>query len=87
MTTPGYFIVRREPMLQSIHFTSRVFVREAALGHEVEDVRRPVLHGDVLNLGALKRDQFDDRAVQRGGVELRRGAAFHVSQLPRLHRQ
>ena len=22
MTTPGYFIVRREPMLQSIHFTS-----------------------------------------------------------------
>ena len=37
-TTPGYFIVRREPMLQSIHFTSAFFVREAALGHEIENV-------------------------------------------------
>ena len=58
-----------------------IFVREAALGHEIEDVRRPVLDGDVLELRAFKRDQLDDRAVQGGGVELRRGAAFHVSQL------
>ena len=56
-------------------------VREAALGHEVEDVGRPVLHGDVLDLRALHRDQFDDRAVQRGGLEFRRGAAFHVDHL------
>ena len=59
-------------------FDLGVFVREAAFGHEIEDVGRPVLHGDVLNLRALERDQFDDRAVQGGGVELRRGAAFHV---------
>ena len=41
-----------------------VFVRDAALRHEVEDVRRPVLHGDVLDLRAFERDEFDDRAVQ-----------------------
>ena len=81
MTTPGYFMVRREPILQSIHFTSAFFVREAALGDEIEDVRRPVLHGDVLDLRAFERDQLDHRAVQRGGVEFRRGAAFHVGQL------
>ena len=57
------------------------FVRDAALGHEIEDVRRPVLDGDVLDLGAFQRDQLDDRAVQRRGVELRRRAAFHVGQL------
>src|SRR5207237_2331043 len=38
-------------------------------------------HGDVLELRALERDELDDRAVQGGGVEFRRGAAFHVSQL------
>ena len=59
-------------------FDLGVFVREAAFGHEIEDVRRPVLHGDVLDLRALQRDQLDHRAVQRGGLELRRGAAFHV---------
>ena len=57
------------------------FVRDAALGHEIEDVGRPVLDGDVLNLRAFQRDQFDDGAVQRGGVELRRGAALHVGHL------
>ena len=33
------------------------------------------------SLRAFQRDQLDHRAVQRGGVELRRGAAFHVGQL------
>ena len=35
----------------------------------------------------LQRDQLDDRAMQSGGVEFRRGAAFHVSQLRNLRRQ
>src|SRR5437870_7322390 len=56
-------------------------MREAALGHEIENVGRPVLHGNVLELRAFERDKLDDRAVQGGGVELRRGATFHVSQL------
>ena len=80
-TTPGYFMVSREPMLQSIHFTSASSCAMAALGHEIEDVRRPVLHGDVLDLRALHRDQLDHRAVQRGRLEFRRGAAFHVHHL------
>ena len=53
---------------------------EPALGHEVEDVVRPVLDRDVLNFRALHRDQLDHRAVQRGGIKFRRGAAFHVGQ-------
>ena len=56
-------------------------MREAALGHEVENVRRPVLHGDVLDLRALERDQLNHRAVERRRVELRRRAAFHVGEL------
>ena len=52
-----------------------------ALGDEIENVGRPVLDGDVLELRAFQRDQLDDRAMQRGGVKLRRGAAFHVGQL------
>ncbi len=62
-------------------FHLRLLVRQAALGHEVEDIRRPVLDGDVLDLRALHRDEFDHRAVQRGGLEFRRGAAFHVHHL------
>ena len=81
MTTPGYFIVRREPMLQSIQRTSASSMREAALGDEVEDVAAPVLDGDVLDLRALEGDQLDDGGVQRGGLEFRRGAAFHVHHL------
>src|SRR5205823_9718810 len=30
---------------------------------------------------ALERDQLDDRAMQRGGVEFRGGAALHVGKL------
>ena len=81
MITPGYFIVRRRADVAVDPFHLGFFVREAALGDEVEDVRRPVLHGDVLDLRALQRDEFDHRAVQRGGLELRRGAAFHVHHL------
>ena len=55
-----------------------VLVGDAALGDEVEDVAAPVLHGDVLDLRAFHGDEFDDGAVQCGGLKLRRGAAFHV---------
>jgi hypothetical protein len=58
-----------------------LLVRDAALGDEVEDVVGPVLDGDVLDLRALEGDEFDHGAVQRGGGELRRGAAFHVGDL------
>ena len=30
-----------------------VLLREAAFGDKIEDIRRPVLHRDVLNLGAF----------------------------------
>jgi hypothetical protein len=69
-TTPGYFIVRREPMLQSIQRDLGVLFGHAALRHEVEDVGGPVLDGDVLDLRALERDELDDRGVQGGGLEL-----------------
>jgi len=59
----------------------RVFVGESAFRHQVENIRRPVLHGDVLDLGALERDQFDHSAVQRGGIKLWCRATLHVSHL------
>jgi hypothetical protein len=55
-----------------------VFVGDAALGDEIEDIAAPVLHRDVLDFGALHGDEFDYRAVQSGGLKLRRRAAFHV---------
>src|SRR5260370_357564 len=51
-----------------------VLMREAALRHEVENVRSPILHGDVLNLRALECHEFDDSAVQRWRIKFRRGA-------------
>jgi hypothetical protein len=78
MITPGYFIVRRDPMLQSIHFTSAFSSASPRLS-QVENVRSPILNGDVLNLRALECHEFDDSAVECWGIELRRGAAFHVS--------
>ena len=62
-------------------FYMGIFVGEAAFRHQVENIRRPVLHSDVLNLRAFERDQLDHRAVQCGGVELRRRATLHVSYL------
>ena len=62
-------------------FDLRLFVRDAALGDEIEDVRTPVLDGDVLDLGALQGDEFDHGAVQRRRLEFRRRAAFHVHHL------
>ena len=47
-------------------FDFGVFVGQTAFRHEIENVRRPILHGDVLNLCAFERDQFDDCAVQCG---------------------
>ena len=59
----------------------RILHREAALGDEVEDVGRPVLDGDVLDLRAFQGDQLDDCGVQRRCLEFRRGAAFHIHYL------
>ena len=57
---------------------------EAALGDEVEDVGRPVLDGDVLDLGALEGDELDHGGVEGGGGELGGGAALHVGDLGAL---
>ena len=57
---------------------------QTALGHQVEDVVRPVLHRDVLNFRPFERDELDHRAVQGGGVKLRGRAAFHVGHLGTL---
>ena len=42
---------RADVAIDPFHF--RVFLGETALRDEIEDVRRPVLHRDVLNFGAL----------------------------------
>jgi len=55
-----------------------IFLGQTAFRHQVENIRRPVLDGDVLDLGAFERDQFDDCAVQRRGIKLWRCATFHV---------
>src|SRR5690606_10647720 len=59
-------------------FDLGVFVRDAALGDEIEDVVRPVLDGDVLDFRAFERDQFHHGAVQGGRGEFRGGTALHV---------
>ena len=59
----------------------RVLHGEAALGDEVEHVRRPVLDGDVLDFCAFQCHKLDDCGVQGCGLEFRRGAAFHVHHL------
>ena len=56
-------------------------MRQSTLGHEIENVLRPVLHCDVLELRAGHRYQLDHRAMQGRGIKFRRGAAFHVGQL------
>src|SRR5205823_45593 len=63
----------------------------AALGHEIVDAaltlgvtRVPVLHGRVLDLRVLVRDQLDHRGVQLVLVALRRGAAFEIADIGAL---
>src|SRR5690606_7833967 len=62
-----------------------------ALGHEVVDAADavlvagvPVLHGRVLDLGIVQRDQFDHRRVQLVLVAHGRGAAFQVADVGAL---
>ena len=81
MTTPGYFIVRREPMLQSIHFTSASSWARPRLVTRLKTLFDQFWTVMYWSFAPFMRDQFDHRAVQGGGVELRRGAAFHVGQL------
>ena len=63
----------------------------AALGDEIVDAalavgvaRIPVLHGRVLDLGVVERDQFDHRGVQLVLVAHRRGAAFEIAHVGAL---
>lgn len=51
---------------------------DAALGDEVVDVRAPVLHGAVADVGAGQGDEFDDGGMQRIGRVGRGCAAFDV---------
>ncbi len=60
----------------------------AALGDEVVDAalalgiaRIPVLHGRVLDLGIVERDQLDHGGVQLVLVALGRGAAFEIADI------
>ena len=54
---------------------------EAAFGHEVENIRRPVLDRDVLYFSSFEGDEFHDGAVECGGLKFRRGAALHIHDL------
>ena len=63
----------------------------AALGDEVVNAALavlvagvPVLHGGVLDLGIVERDQLDDRGVQLVLVAHRRGAALQVGDIGTL---
>ena len=63
----------------------------AALGDEVVDAalafgvaRIPVLHGRVLDLGVVERDQFDHGGVELVLVAHRRGAAFEIGDVGAL---
>ena len=56
----------------------RVALGPRALGDEVEDVARPVLHGRVADARARLGDQLDDGGVQRVRRVRRRGAALDV---------
>ena len=56
----------------------RVGLGDRALGDEVEDVRRPVLHGRVADARARLGEQLDHRGVQRVRRVRRRGAALDV---------
>src|SRR5580658_143295 len=60
----------------------------AALGDEVVDTATPllvagipVLHGGVLDLGVIERNQLNHGRVQLVGVAHRRGAAFQVTDV------
>ena len=63
----------------------------AALGDEIVDAALalgvagiPVLHGRILDLRVLVRDQLDHRGVQLVLVALRRGAAFEIADIGAL---
>ena len=58
----------------------RVFMSKATLGHQVEHIRAPVLHRNVLDFSVLHCYQFDHCAVQRGGLKLRCRTSLHVGQ-------
>ncbi len=64
---------RAEVAVDPLH--RRLFVRDSALGDEVEDVLRPVLDRRVADPRALLGDDLDHRGVQRvAGVDRRRAA-------------
>ena len=85
----GYFQVIAEPVSTCVHeileFTPAAL---AALGHEVVDAALavlvagiPVLHGRVLDLRVVERDQFNHGGVQLILVAHRRRAAFEIAHV------
>jgi hypothetical protein len=78
MMTPGYFIVRRLPMLQSIHFTSASSIARPRLVTRLKTLADQFWTVMYWIFASFQGDQLDDRAVQGGGLKLRCGAAFHV---------
>ena len=84
MYTDGYFIVRRLPMLPSIHSMWPSVFDPGALGHEVVDVRRPVLDRRVGDACARADDDLDDGRVQRVARVHGRRAALDVVHLRAL---
>jgi hypothetical protein len=70
----GYFQVIAEPVSTCVHE-----IIDAALALGV--ARIPVLHGGILDLGVVKRDQLDHGGVELVLVALRRRAAFEVAHI------
>ena len=68
-------------MLQSIHFTSASSCARPRLVTRLKTLFDQFWTVMYWIFAPFMRDEFDDRAVQRGGLEFRRGAAFHVDHL------
>ena len=68
--------LRAEVAVDPLH--RRLLVGDGALGDEVEDVLRPVLHGRVADPRARLGDDLDHRGVQRVARVDRRRAALDV---------
>ena len=88
----GYFQVMAEPVSTCVQEILELLAAAVApLGDEIVDAalavlvaRVPVLHGRVLDLGVVERDQLDHGGVQLVLVAHRRGAAFEVAHIGAL---
>ena len=76
---PGIFHGQARTNIAVDPFNLGFLVGQPPFGDEVENIGRPVLDRDVLDLRTLQCDQLDHGAMQGSGIELGRGATFHVS--------